>query len=132
VKALALLLALSAAAAAAPADKAALEARRVELKAAVAEKPKDAELWRRLGAVEQGLANARGARKAFRRVVKLEPKDLMSWYALALATEKLSEDPKKPEYKAEAIDAWRRVLRLAEAAETKAVAEKHLRFLGAL
>lgn len=105
-------------------ERARLESARTALRSQAAAKPEEAELWVRIGRVEQALGEAAAARDAFKEAVRLAPGDAGAWSLLALAHEKLKET-------AAAVAAWEATLARSKDPALSAVARKHLDFLRA-
>ncbi|MFA6031029.1 MAG: tetratricopeptide repeat protein [Elusimicrobiota bacterium] len=81
--------------------------------------PADAELWRRLGLLEQRLGEPRRALEAFKKVVELRPEDASAWFMLGLIHEKLGDVYA-------AVEAWEKCLRFAKTDKESETARRHL------
>lgn len=84
--------------------------------------PADAELWRRLGLLEQRLGEPRRALEAFKKVAELRPEDASAWFMLGLIHEKLGDV-------SSAVEAWEKCLRFAKTEKESETARRHLAHL---
>ncbi|MFA6093576.1 MAG: tetratricopeptide repeat protein [Elusimicrobiota bacterium] len=101
------------------ARRSALLAQKAEVESALAQSGQDAELWRKLGLLNQHLGEPQQALAAFRKVVELLPEDSAGWFMLGLTYEKVGD-------RSSAADAWEKCLRFAANEKARETARRHL------